>query len=486
MLTPRAEFALIALGAIFLFIGVASCCIAAVRGSNARRILGWFGIFSALYGVRLFAAVPAAFSLLVGTFSVYAPQAVWIITYVIMISALLFWAELTLGILRRLFQIMVIPASAIAVAGIFAVLHGRPQRLMPYNNVVVICSLLALAMATLIPPIARKYLAVRSPIAAAGTLILAFAVIHDNLNGTFLNLRSHPFLEPVALALFVLSQGWVAAEKVFADERRLLSIENELAIAREIQTSILPSDVPELSRLGISAAYCPMTAVAGDFYWFIATDPNRAGFLVADVSGHGVPAALIASMIKVAMQSVIVCADDPAAVLRGVERVLCGQLRDQFVSAAYLWLDTENGKALYSAAGHPPLLRWSHGKLERVQSNGFVFGALSDGAYPVCEIPIATGDRFLLYTDGMIEPENAKGESFGDHRLEEVVRENQFRPSSELSDRLLSELRQWRPASAAQQDDITLIVIDVIQKKSDFCPQDEAAPPRLSEQSLAR
>jgi phosphoserine phosphatase RsbU/P len=487
MLTPRAEFALVALGAIFLFIGVSSCCIAGVRASNARPILGWFGIFSALYGVRLFAAVPAAFSLLVGTFSRYAPQAVWIITYVIMISALLFWAEVTLGILRRLFQIMVIPACAIAVAGIFAVLHGRPQRLMLYNNVVVICSLLALAVATLIPRIARKYLAVRSPIAAAGTLILAFAVIHDNLNGTFLNLRSHPFLEPVALALFVLSQGWVAAEKVFADERRLLSIENELAIAREIQSSILPSDVPKLSRLGISAAYCPMTAVAGDFYWFIATDPNRAGFLVADVSGHGVPAALIASMIKVAMQSVVAFADDPAAVLCGVEHVLSGQLRgDQFVSAAYLWLDTENGKALYSAAGHPPLLRWSRGKLENIQSNGLVFGVLSKGDYPVCEIPIATGDRFLLYTDGIIEPENAKGESFGDRRLEEVVRENQCRPSIELSDRLLSELRQWQPASAAQQDDITLIVIDVLQKKSDSSLQDEAAPSRLFEQSLAR
>jgi len=101
-----------------------------------------------------------------------------------------------------------------------------------------------------------------------------------------------------------------------------------------------------------------MTAVAGDFYWFIAVDPTRAGFLVADVSGHGVPAALIASMIKVAMQSVVPCADDPGAVLRGLERALSGQLRGQYVSAAYLWLDTESRKALYSAAGHPPLLRW--------------------------------------------------------------------------------------------------------------------------------
>jgi len=407
--------------------------------------------------------VPTAFSLLVGPFSSSAPQVVWIITYVIMIPALLFWAELTVGTLHRLFQIMVFPASVVAVAGISAVLlHKSPNRFMPYYNVLVICLLLALATANVVPRIGKKYLVIQSRVSAAGTLILAAAVIHDNLRGTFLNLRGYLFLEPLAFALFVFSQGWVAAEKVFADERRLLSIENELAIAREIQASILPSDVPELRNLRISAAYCPMTAVAGDFYWFIAVDPHRAGFLVADVSGHGVPAALIASMIKVAMQSVVTCADDPPSVLRGVERTLSGQLRGQFVSAAYLWLDTGNHKALYSAAGHPPLLRWNQGKLESIESNGLILGVMSGCEYPVREISITAGDRFLLYTDGLIEPENINGESFGDRKLEEVVRDSQLRPSSELSDRLLSELRHWQPASAPQQDDITLIVIDVL------------------------
>jgi sigma-B regulation protein RsbU (phosphoserine phosphatase) len=181
-------------------------------------------------------------------------------------------------------------------------------------------------------------------------------------------------------------------------------------------------------------------------------------------------------MIKVAMQSVVSCADDPASVLRGVERVLSGQLHGQFVSAAYLWLDTESRKALYSAAGHPPLLRWSQGKLESIQSNGLIFGVVPECEYPVREISIATGDRFLLYTDGIIEPENAKGESFGDRRLEEVVSESQSSTPSELSDRLLSELRQWQPASAAQQDDITLLIIDVLPKKSDAREQTEAAP----------
>lgn len=404
------------------------------------------------------------------------------ITYVIPIPALLFWAELTRGALRRLFQLMLFPACAIAIAGAFAVLSNEPpNRFMRYNNVLVVAALLALAVANVLPRIGRKYLVMQSRIAAGGTLILAVAVIHDNLSGSFLNVRYYPFLEPLAFALFVLSQGWVAGEKVFADERRLLSIENELAIAREIQASILPCGVPELSRLRISAAYRPMTAVAGDFYWFIAVDAERAGFFVADVSGHGVPAALIASMIKVAMQSAVACAADPAAVLRVVETALSGQPPDQFVSAAYLWLDTENSKALYSAAGHPSLLHWSHDKLGSIQSNGPIFGLLSEAEYPVCEIPIATGDRFLLYTDGMIEPENAKGESFGDRKLEEVVRENQSSTSSALADRLLSELRRWRPASAAQQDDITLIVIDVLQKKADSRQQGEAAPSRLSE-----
>jgi sigma-B regulation protein RsbU (phosphoserine phosphatase) len=334
---------------------------------------------------------------------------------------------------------------------------------MPYSNVLAIFLLLAVAVANLVPRIGKKYLVIQSRISAIGTVVLAAAVIHENLR-TFLALRDYPFAEPVALTLFVLSQGWVAAEKVFGDERRLLSIENELAIAREIQNSILPSGVPELSRLRITAAYLPMTAVAGDFYWFIAVDPNHAGFLVADVSGHGVPAALIASMIKVAMQSVVSCADDPRAVLRGLGGVLSEQLRGQFVSAAYLWLDTENRKALYSAAGHPPLLRWHQGKLERIESNGLLFGVLhnGDGDYPVAEMSIAAGDRFLLYTDGLIEPENAKGEAFGERRFEEVIHDNQSRPSAELSDQLISELKRWQPAYTTQQDDITLIIIDMV------------------------
>jgi len=92
-----------------------------------------------------------------------------------------------------------------------------------------------------------------------------------------------------------------------------------------------------------------------------------------------------------------------------------------------------------------------------------LFGVILDyDDYPVCTTSISHGDRFLLYTDGVTEPENARGESFGEIRLEQVVRHNQRRLSSELSDQLLSEIRHWQPALVTQQDDITLIIIDVV------------------------
>ena len=458
----RGQVGGIMLGTVFLFIGLAACGIALIRGGARVRILVWFGIFSAMYGARILAQMPAAFSVLPRSAWASRPYVIAIITYLIIIPALLFWLELSLGKLRRFLQITAVAASVIAIAGVCAAfITESPYRFMPYNTLLVMWCFLALAVVSAVPSLAKRFLVIQSRIPVIGTLVLAAAVLYANLALLF-HLPSHPSFEPLAFAVFIFSLGYVAAEKVFADERRLLSIENELEIAREIQSSILPSCAPELKGLRIHAAYHPMTAVAGDFYEFIVVDPNRVGFLVADVSGHGVPAALIAAMIKVAMQSVVSCAPDPPEVLRGLNRILSGQLRSQFISAAYLWLDTETRRALYSAAGHPPLLCWRKGTLERIESNGLLIGVTPDSNYPVCEIPLNSGDRFLLYTDGVIEPENAAGEAFGDRRLEQVVRNNHSRPPSELSEQLLSEIHHWQPAFVTQQDDITLIIIDVV------------------------
>ena len=452
----------IMLGAIFLFTGLAACGIAAIRGRGRVRILLWFGILNAMYGARLLAQAPAGFRLLPRSIWDSRTQVIAILTYLILIPALLFWLDLSIGKLRRFLQIMLFAASLIAIVGVCAVFFSdSPERFLVYNSLLAICMLFVLAVVNAVPGLANRFGVIRSRISALGTLLLALAAIYANVRG-FLHTPAFPFLEPLAFALFVFSMGYVSAQRIFADERRLLSIENELAIAREIQSSTLPVGVPELETLRISAAYLPMTAVAGDFYEFIPVDQSRIGFLVADVSGHGVPAALIAAMVKVAMQSVVSCAHQPSEVLRRLNAILSGQLRGQFITAAYLWLDTETHKAQYSAAGHPPLLRWREGKLEPIESNGLLFGVIPDADYPAREVSLHPGDRFLLYTDGVVEPENAAGVSFGEYKVEEVVRNNQLRPPAELSDQLLMELRHWQPESVTQQDDITLIVVDIV------------------------
>ena len=126
-------------------------------------------------------------------------------------------------------------------------------------------------------------------------------------------------------------------------------------------------------------------------------------------------------MIKVALQSVRHCACEPSDLLRNLNHILCAQLRSQLVSAAYLFLDTEKSLARYAAAGHPPMLHCRNRMLQRLDNNGLLLGVFPDAEDPVCELAIESGDRFVLYTDGVIEPEDAQGCSFGDSRLDEVV-----------------------------------------------------------------
>ena len=147
-----------------------------------------------------------------------------------------------------------------------------------------------------------------------------------------------------------------------------------------------------------------------------------------------------------------------------MRKILSGQLRGHFVSAAYLWIDTETGKARYSAAGHPPLLYWraADSSLARITCNRGLIGVPFETEYPVRELACSPGDRFLLYTDGISEPENEVGEAFGDNKLEEIVHDNPSVSADELSRQILTQLSSWRPASIPQQDDLTLIAIEAL------------------------
>ncbi len=459
----RDQIARIVFGTIFIFIGFAACGIAAMRRRSGARALVWLGIWSALYGVRPLADALAGVGTLPRWLYVSVPYIDVVNTYLVLVVASIAWMELTLDKLRHFLKAVTLVGLAVGLAGILLFIFNRANnRLVFYNEVLATCLLSVLVTVIAVPRLSRRFLVIPNRgVLLAGTLIFSVQALFVNLLRP-MGYRASFISGSLGFAALLFSYGYVAVQFISANERRLQSIESELAIAREIHASIIPGKNPELRNLRIAAVYRPMTYVAGDFYDFLPLDQNRAGFLVADVSGHGVPAALSAAMIKVAIRSVVPCAHDPREVLRGLNRALHGQFSNRFVTASYLWIDAEDRKALYSAAGHPPLLRWREGKLERIESNGLLFGVMPEADYPVCEMEIRTGDRILLYTDGLIEPENSKGESFGEYRLEEVIRRDHSTSPSQLVDRLLSEIRLWQPTAHEQQDDITLVVIDVI------------------------
>jgi sigma-B regulation protein RsbU (phosphoserine phosphatase) len=252
--------------------------------------------------------------------------------------------------------------------------------------------------------------------------------------------------------------------------QQLLAINNELEMARKIQLSILPRDTPKIDGLDIVARYIPMTSVAGDFYDFIVVDEKHVGILIADVSGHGLPAALIASMLQVALVAQSSHASDPAKVLSGLNQALCGKFEQNFVTAAYVFMDLEKNSMSYAGAGHPPLLIWrkSSGSASEVLENGLVLGQFPEETYTTVELSLDGGDRSVLYTDGIPETKNPSDEEFGTSGFIRFMDRSHTLGGDQFIDALLDELSRWsgHPRGEGQQDDITVLAIDFKSNRS--------------------
>jgi serine phosphatase RsbU (regulator of sigma subunit) len=247
--------------------------------------------------------------------------------------------------------------------------------------------------------------------------------------------------------------------------QQLLVIQKELETARQIQQSILPESAPRMAGLDIAARYVPMAAVAGDFYDFIVLDDKRIGILVADVSGHGMPAALIASMLKIALAAQARHAADPASVLHGLNQALCGKFQHHYVTAAYAFIDLEKHSLTYAGAGHPPMLLWSatSAGVRDISENGLFLGKFDFATYSSVEVPLLPGDWGLLYTDGVSETTNAADVEFGTGRFREFLASGESTSADQMADRLLEELWYWSEHRQGEDlnDDITMVAIHV-------------------------
>jgi sigma-B regulation protein RsbU (phosphoserine phosphatase) len=264
-------------------------------------------------------------------------------------------------------------------------------------------------------------------------------------------------IEPFSFIVLLACLGIVAGRRSLAQEQELSNILKELEIARSIQVSVLPSEFPPSTSFRVAARYLPMTSVAGDFYDFLLASDHLAGILIADVSGHGVPAALIASMVKLAARAQIANASRPSELLNGMNATLLGNTQRQFVTAAYVYLDAERGELKYTAAAHPAMLFLRSSEVIKISENGLMLAAFSFATYTTVSHPIISGDRILLYTDGILEAVNSRDEEFGAERLDALLKATVELTSAETADHIIAAVQQW---SSTQNDDLTVVVCD--------------------------
>jgi sigma-B regulation protein RsbU (phosphoserine phosphatase) len=461
----RWEFANMAAAVALSSIALAAIALFVFHRRARELTLIYFGLFCLLYAVRLLANL-SSFRSLVKEPQMFWAYVNWLITCTIFLPFLLFLYQLLDEHLRKFLRWLLVAQTLFAVFGILAAAFGVSlTKLHVANNLMIFGTFVASGL-FLVASYRRsdqlKHLSHEIRVFLTGFLVWGLFVLHANFLG--LRILTGPNVEFLGFLVFVACLGYISAYRTFANEERLVAINKELEIAREIQSSTLPQGVPTLTGLQIAARYVPMSAVAGDFYDFLCIDEKRVGILVADVTGHGVPAALIASMLKVAFSGQGAHAHDPTLVLTGLNRALCGKFEEHFVTAAYLFVDLEKSLLRYSAAAHPPLMLASGaaGNIREIEENGLMLGMFPEAVYSSVEIRVGTGDRCLLYTDGILEARNAAGEEFGKSRCKEFLETQRDIPAALFADALLENIAGFsgHNAARAQEDDITLLVLD--------------------------
>lgn len=260
------------------------------------------------------------------------------------------------------------------------------------------------------------------------------------------------------LSAALLSLG--VGSRLRAQERERAEISAELALAREIQLALLPAPLREQELVVVAFHYEPMHLIGGDLL-DLHVRGERALFVVADVSGHGVPAALLSTAIKAALPPCYDLAADPAALLRRLHHGVLDRLAGRHFAACVASLDLSAGILTVAVAGAPPPMLLEHGgEVRELELFGPVIHPQLAPEWRNISISLAPGDRILLYTDGVVEAENEFGIPFGKARLAAVLQRCVDFSPQQVCERILRELRHFVGYGRPLQDDLTLLCFE--------------------------
>ena len=270
----------------------------------------------------------------------------------------------------------------------------------------------------------------------------------------------------VAPALRVAQMVQVQQEEVRERERieqeqlrERERIEQELRTAQAIQHAFLPKDMPAVPGWQFVSYYQPAREVGGDFYNFLPLEDGRLGLVIGDVSGKGVPAALVMATVHTMLRSTVQEMFAPGEVLARVNELLSAEMpTGMFVTCFFALLDPTSGRLRYANAGHDlPYRRHGSGSVSELRATGMPLGLMPGMSYEEQEVTVAPGDSLLFYSDGLVEAHNSSREMLGFPRLQRVLAEHAN--GTPLIDFVLGELQSFTGEGWEQEDDVTLVTL---------------------------
>lgn len=448
---PQLEVILPAVTATMLLtVGAGLVAFGGVSRSVRSRELFWAGLFSALYGVRIVISSELGSAIAGG--AGWLPYAESALEYLVPIPGTILFSHLLGSRWRRLNRAVVWPFVALAAVAIpWEIATASPWAFNGVVDALVIGLLLVLALNLMTGDPERGS---ERRILRGGALVFALFVLNEHFG--WVDTGSDLLAEPLGFLVLMGSIVWAAMARAIRIEGNLAAVRSELDTARKIQASILPAAPPHVPGWEIAALYRPASDVGGDFYDFIRLAGSRDAIVLADVSGHGVPAALLASMLKIAVAISAEEITTPGALLAALDARLRGAIGKNFFTAVAVAMG-ERGATL-AAGGHPAALLLSvDGRMESIESGGPLLGRFREAAFPEREVAMGPGDALFLYTDGLTEASGARGEPWGEARLRAALADLVRAPAATL-ETLLAHCLAWT-GSDSLEDDVTMILL---------------------------
>jgi len=270
--------------------------------------------------------------------------------------------------------------------------------------------------------------------------------------------------EDITLLTVLANQVVVAINnaKLYAESLEKQRLEEELAMARQIQINLLPSRVPEHEKYEFAAFNHPSRQVGGDYYDFITTAGGQTSIVIADVAGKGVGAALLMARLQAILQSEGRRGSPMETMIAGINEFLFESTSpEQFITMFYGELDCDKGDLCFCNAGHNyPFILRRNSDVVLLKDGGLLLGAITGAAYQKAQVQLASGDILVVYTDGLSEAFSEAGEEFGEDRLIRTVHEARGQSAQFICGHLIKTVRQFA-SDTVESDDMTLIVVKV-------------------------